>query len=135
VAKLEMIKGISSEHRTILRNECAINSVSALLKAGTTPAGRDAIAEMTGAETSLVLEWLHQADLTRIKGIGREYVGLLNAVSIKTLSDLKRQSAEDLYVTMDSVNGNHCLVHRLPTLEMVIDWIEQANELSPTISE
>ena len=135
MGKLEMIKGLSKEYRTILRNECDINSVSALLRAGTTPAGRDAIAETAGVETSLVLEWVHQGDLTRIKGIGREYVGLLNAVTVKTLADLRKQSPEELYATMDSVNGHHGLVHRLPTLEMIIDWIEQANEISPTVSE
>ena len=135
MAKLEMIKGISAEHRAALRGECAINSVSALLRAGTTAAGRDAIAETVGVDSSLVLQWIHQADLTRIKGIGREYIGLLNAVTVTTLAGLKRQSPEELYAAMGMVNGNYGLVHRLPTLEMVIDWIEQANEISPIISE
>jgi len=133
VARLETIKSLSEEHNKLLRDECDINSASALLKAGATPADRQMIAEMVGVDPSLVLEWLHQADLAQIKGIGREYLGLLSSIGVRTLDELKQQNPEILHPTMEETNGNEELVHRLPTLEMVSDWVEQANEISPMI--
>lgn len=135
MARLETIKSLSEEHNKLLRDECDIHSASALLKAGETPAKRQMIAEMIGVEPSLVLEWLHQADLAQIKGIGRTYLGLLSAIDVRTLDDLKQQNPETLYQTLEEANGNEELVHRLPTLEMVGDWVEQANEISPVTKE
>ena len=133
MARLETIKSLSEEHNKLLRDECDINSASALLKAGATPADRQMIAEMVGVAPSLVLEWLHQADMAQVKGIGREYLGLLSSIGVRNLDDLKQQNPETLHQTMEESNGNEELVHRLPTLEMVTDWVEQANEISPMI--
>ena len=135
MARLETIKSLSEEHNKLLRYECGINSTSALLKAGATPTKRKVIAKAIGVKPSLVLEWLHQADLVQIKGIGRTYLGLLSAIDVRTLNDLKKQNPETLYRTLEEANGSEELVHRLPTLEMVGDWVEQANEISPATKE
>ena len=135
MTRLETIKSLSEEHNKLLRDECDINSASALLKAGATPTKRQMIAETIGVEPSLVLEWIHQADLAQIKGIGRTYLGLLSAIDVRTLDDLKQQNPEILYQILEETNGNEDLVHRLPTLEMLGDWVEQANEISPVTKE
>ena len=135
MTRLETIKSLSEEHNKLLRDECDINSASALLKAGATPTKRQMIAETIGVEPSLVLEWIHQADLAQIKGIGRTYLGLLSAIDVRTLDDLKQQNPEILYQILEETNGNEDLVHRLPTLEMLDDWVEQANEISPVTKE
>lgn len=135
MARLEMIKSINEIHRRLLKETCEINSVAALLKAGATVKGRELLATMIGVPHALVLEWIHQADLTRVKGIGKEYLALLNALEIKTLKQLKQQTAESLCEKMQEINRNHDLVRRLPTLEMISDWVEQANEIFPTVQE
>jgi len=130
-----MIKGLSEEHRELLREMCVINSLAALLKAGATAEGRDTLAARLNVPRPVVLDWLHQADLLRVKGIGKEYLALLNALGIKTLRQLRQQTAENLCNEMKKINENHRLVRRLPTVEMVSDWVEQANELTPSLSE
>jgi len=135
VARLEMIKGINEAYGDVLRETCAINSVAALLKVGATPEGCKFLAATLNVPHTVVLDWLHQADLFRVKGIGKEYLALLNALGIKTLEQLRHQTAEVLCERMRRINRNHHLVRRLPTLEMVSDWIEQANELTPMAPE
>lgn len=135
MARLEMIKSIDEMHSGLLRETCEINSVAALLKAGATLEGRESLATMIGVPYAVVLDWMHQADLTRVKGIGKEYLALLNALGIKTLEQLKQQTAESLCEKIQEVNRNHHLVRRVPTLEMVSDWVEQANEIFPMVQE
>lgn len=135
MARLEMIKGIDKGCADLLRETCAINSVTALLKAGATPEGREFLAAALNVPCEGIIQWLHQADMFRVKGVGKEYLALLNEVGVKTLDQLRQQAAETLCERMRQVNGNHRLVRRLPTLEMVNDWIEQANELTPILPE
>ena len=135
MARLEMIKSIGETHCRLLRETCQINSVAALLRAGATRDERGALAERLGVPSVVVLGWVNQADLTRVKGIGQEYLILLDAVGIGTLEHLKRQTAESLHGKMEELNGNDHIVRRLPTLEMVSDWVEQANEMCPTVQE
>jgi predicted flap endonuclease-1-like 5' DNA nuclease len=135
VTRLETIRSLGDEHSRLLRNKCHINSISALLRAGATPRDRQVLAESIGVDPSLVLEWVRQADLAQIKGIGREYLGLLNAIGVETLDELGLQNPETLCQRMEETNGNEGLVNRLPTLEMVGDWVEQANEMSPVVKE
>ena len=135
MAKLETIKCIGQEYLQLLRETCQINSVAGLLRAGDTPDGRCSIADAIGVEVDVVKQWVHQADLVRIKGVGREYVGLLDTIGVKTLNHLRQHTPETLYHKLEETNGHHHLVRRLPTPEMVTDWLEQANELSPTIPE
>ena len=135
MVKLETIQGVHQAHADLLREMCAINSVAALLKAGATPEGRESLAAALNVPPAVVLDWVHQADMSRVKGVGRGYLSLLNALGIRTLAQLRQQVAENLYARMCECNKNHRLVRRSPTLEMVSDWIEQAGELTPTVSE
>jgi len=135
VTKLETIKCIGAEYFQLLHDTCDIHSVTALLRAGDTADGRNWIADSIGVEIEEVIRWIHQADLVRIKGIGREYVGLLDAIGVRTLNQLRQHTPESLYQKLDETNGHRHLVRRLPTPEMVTDWLEQANELSPTMPD
>lgn len=133
MAKLETIKCIGGEYYELLHETCEIHSVATFLKAGSTPDGRQAIADAIGVEVEMIVEWIHQADLIRIKGVGKEYAGLLNTIGINTLNQLRQHTPETLYEKIEETNNNQHLVRRLPTPEMVTDWLEQANELIPTI--
>jgi len=133
VARLETVKGISDDHAALLRDKAGVNSISALLKAGSKRAGREKLAKTTGIDLRLILEWVHRADLMRVKGVGREYAGLLEEIGIDTVKELKHRVPENLYQGLQEVNNNKHLVRRLPTMEMVADWIEQASEIPPSV--
>jgi len=133
VAKLETIKSLSKQHADLLRDNGRITSISVLLKVGARPAGRQRLAEAAGVDPDEVLVWVHLADLLRIKGIGQEYLSLLGVVGVHTVEQLKVSSPHDLYQALKEANSSSNMVSRLPTPEMIADWIEQASELPPSI--
>jgi len=68
-------------------------------------------------------------DLYRVNGIGSEYSGLLEVAGVDTVPELAQRNAANLTETLAEANASRNLVRRLPTLEMVTDWIEQAKKL------
>ncbi|NPA07222.1 MAG: DUF4332 domain-containing protein [Chloroflexi bacterium] len=100
-----------------------------LLEKGGTPQGRKAIAERTQISPKLILEWVNHVDLFRIKGIGPEYADLLEAAGVDTVVDLARRNPENLYQRLQEVNQAKHLVRRMPSLEQVRAWIEQARTM------
>ena len=133
MAKLETIEGIGSVYGEKLR-EKGIGTVEALLEAGATPAGRQELEEKTGIGHALILEWVNLADLMRIKGIGEEYSDLLEEAGVDTVKELRHRVPENLHQKVVEINEAKKLVRRLPTLQMVADWVEQAKTLPPRVT-
>ncbi len=132
MAKLEVIEGIGPVYAEKLRDN-GIRTIEALLEAGATPRGRDALEEKTGIYHALILEWVNLADLMRIKGVGEEYSDLLEEAGVDTIKELRHRVPEHLYRAIVDVNQAKRLVRRLPTLKMVADWVQQAKTLSPKV--
>lgn len=133
MAKLETIEGIGPLYAQKLRDS-GIGTVEALLEAGATPAGRQALEAKTGIGHALILEWVNLADLMRIKGIGEEYSDLLEEAGVDTVRELRNRVPDHLYQAVVRVNESKRLVRRLPTLRMVADWVEQARRLPPKVT-
>jgi DNA polymerase/3'-5' exonuclease PolX len=129
VAPLQALEVIDEKHARTLRNKAGITSIAGLLKAGARSKGRQKLAEMTGISIDLISTWVHMADLLRVKGIGREYVHLLQVVGVDTVKKLQRENPENLFQNLQLVNKARHYVQRLPTTEMIADWIEQAKEM------
>lgn len=70
----------------------------------------------------------------RINGIGSEYADLLAAAGVDTVKSLRRRNAANLMAMVTQVNAKRRAVQRLPTVEMVQGWIDEANELEPTVA-
>ena len=104
------------------------------MEAGATPKGRDELAEKTGIDKSLILEWVNLADLYRIKGIGEEYSDLLEEAGVDTVVELAQRNPENLHEKLSAVNAEKKLVRRVPSLEEVQDWVEQAKALPRVIT-
>jgi len=68
-------------------------------------------------------------NLIRIEGISGEYSDLLEEAGVDTVVELSRRDPEKLYAKLVEVNEKKKLVRRLPTLEMVTSWVEQAKKL------
>ena len=128
-----LIEGIGETYARQLKM-IGISTTEALLERGSTPNGRDEIAEKSGISGKLVLEWVNRADLFRIKGVGEEYSDLLENAGVDTVVELAQRKPENLYEKMVSVNQAKKLVRKLPTLEQVKSWVEQAKKLPRVVT-
>ena len=125
---IKEIEGIGPSYAEKLA-ALVIKTTGDLLKAGRTPEGRRELAEKTGIPLRLILRWVNLADLIRIEGISGEYSDLLEEAGVDTVVELSRRDPEKLYAKLVEVNEKKKLVRRLPTLEMVTSWVEQAKKL------
>lgn len=106
-----------------------IKTTDSLLEQGATPKGREDLETATGIGHALILKWVNRVDLYRINGVGSEYSDLLEIAGVDTVPELAQRNAANLTATLAEANAARNLVRRLPTLEMVTDWIEQAKSL------
>jgi ribosomal protein L31 len=127
------IEGIGEVYARRLK-DAGIPTPEALLQQGSTPKGRQEIAEKTGISGKLILEWINHVDLSRVKGIGSEWADLLEAAGVDTVPELAQRSAENLHARLIEVNQQKKLVRQLPTLSLVEGWIEQAKQLPRAIT-
>lgn len=133
MARIIDIEGIGPVYAEKLA-AAGITTVEALLKAGASPKGREALEEETGIGHKLILEWVNLADLFRIKGVGEEYSDLLEEAGVDTVPELAQRNAENLYAKLQEVNAAKELVRRLPTQSQVADWIGQAKNLDRVVT-
>ena len=130
--KLENVEGIGDVYGAKLR-EAGIRSIASLLDKGSTPQGRQEIAEKSGISGKRILTWINHADLKRIKGVERQYSELLEAAGVDTVMELAQRNPENLLQKMLETNEEKRLVRRPPSHSMVQKWIEQAKQLPRVI--
>jgi predicted flap endonuclease-1-like 5' DNA nuclease len=106
-----------------------IKTTADLLEAGSTPRGREELAEKTGIPPKLILEWINLSDLLRIKGVAEEYSDLLEEAGVKTVPELSTRNPENLHAKMIKINEEKRLVRRTMSQEQVRNWIEYAKKL------
>ena len=70
----------------------------------------------------------------RIKGMGANYVGLLRAVGMMTVRELKYRNPANLARAIAEANDKKRLVRVLPSSRLVERWVEQAKKLPIKIS-
>lgn len=133
MAKLVQIEGVGPAYAAKLE-EIGISTTDQLLQRGATPQGRKEIAEQTGISPTLILRWVNQADLFRIKGVGEEYADLLEAAGVDTVPELAQRNPANLYQKLVEVNQEKKLVRRLPTEDQVRDWVAQAAQLPRVVT-
>jgi predicted flap endonuclease-1-like 5' DNA nuclease len=133
MAKIIDIEGIGKVYAEKLA-DAGLTTVEALLKAGASPKGRQALEEKTGISGKLILEWVNLADLFRIKGVGEEYSDLLEEAGVDTVPELAQRNAENLYAKLAETNAAKKLVRRLPSQSQVADWVEQAKALPRVVT-
>lgn len=127
------IEGIGKKYAEDLKN-AGVKSTEQLLETCATPQGRKTLAETTGISEKLILEWTNLADLFRIKGVGEEYSDLLEEAGVDTVVELAKRRPDNLLAKMAEINEGKKLVHRLPVLTQVTDWVEQAKKLPRIIT-
>ena len=120
--KLENVEGIGEVYGAQLR-AAGVGSIAALLSQGSTPQGRQQIAEKSGLSPKRILTWINHADLKRVRGVGRQYAELLEAAGVDTVVELAQRRADNLHQKMLEVYREKRLVRRPPALSMVEGWI------------
>lgn len=87
------------------------------------------LADQTGIGISLLDKWSASADLTRIGGVGDEYMALLNGLGVATIEAMARQDAGDLRQRAVAVNEETELVEVIPSEKTFSIWIERSTHL------
>ena len=127
------ISGIEPDVATTLK-KVGIRTTARLLEAAKDPKGRARLAEKTGLSGKDILCWANMADRMRIKGVGEDYAGLLQAAGVDTVKELKYRNPERLAKAMAEANIKRKLVRVLPSNRAVVRWIEHAKKLPMKIT-
>lgn len=133
MTQLTEIEGIGQAYAARLQ-AAGIDSIEALLEAGATPQGREELEEKTGIAHKLILAWVNRADLMRIKGVGEEYADLLEESGVDTVKELRNRNPQNLHQALREANEQKKRVRRLPGLDQVAGWVEQARSLPPKVT-
>jgi predicted flap endonuclease-1-like 5' DNA nuclease len=114
--------------------EAGVPTTEALLEAGATPHGREALAQKTGIGEGLILKWVNRADLFRVRGIGEQYSDLLAASGVETVLELAQRVPVHLHRKVVEANETKKVVRHVPSLEHVAEWVETAGRLPRVVS-
>jgi hypothetical protein len=109
-------------------NKLGIKSTGKLLERGASPSDRREIAREVGVSESLVESWVIYSNFYLVKGLDKDYVGMLMASGVCSLIEL------GTYTPGDLLKGLACLKSgrdglKLPTINQLADWIKQARDL------
>jgi predicted flap endonuclease-1-like 5' DNA nuclease len=111
-----------------------IRTTSRLLEAAKSPKDRQELAARTGLDERCILRCANMADRVRIKGIGEDYAGLLEAAGVDTVRELTYRNPVNLARAMQEANRQRKLVRVPPSEKTIGRWIEYARTLPLKIS-
>jgi hypothetical protein len=123
------VAGISPLHSALLREQAGVRTAEDLLEKGATPQGRSDLAGQTGLSEKLITKWVRRADLMRVEGVGEERGELLESAGVRSVAELSRRNAVNLYRKLKAINAERGLVKQLPSIDQVKNWVVQAKKL------
>jgi predicted flap endonuclease-1-like 5' DNA nuclease len=129
LAEIEGIGPVNAEKLL----KAGVRGTNGLLQAAGFKKGRQELAKATGFAPKTILEWVNRADLFRVKGIGTQYSDLLEAAGVDTVPELAQRKPEALLEAMTKANAKKSLVHQLPALSLVKDWVKNAKSLKRAV--
>lgn len=125
---LETIKGIGPGYAKRF-NMAGIAGISALLMKTSTKEAIDEIAAKTGFTADQIAQWRKQADLTRVKGVGDSYLGLLHRAEIWTIPQFAKGDAGKIAERMKKMDMPG-MPDQIPGSDQVSTWIGEAKKLA-----
>src|SRR5947209_16141705 len=111
-----------------------IRTTAKLLEAAKSPRGRKQLAGKVKLDQKKLLRWANIADKLRIKGMGKEYAGLLREVGVDTVKELRYRNPAKLARSMAEANKRRKLVRFLPSEKLITRWVEHARKLPQKIT-
>jgi len=133
MSKLSKIEGVGDSYAQKLQ-ESGITSGEILLEKGSSSQGRKEIAEKSGISEKLILKWVNQVDLARIKGVSEEYAELLEVAGVDSIPELAQRNPENLLESLTRANSDKNMVRKLPAISQVTGWVDQAKTLPKIVS-
>jgi predicted flap endonuclease-1-like 5' DNA nuclease len=130
--KVEFVEGIGPVYGGKLI-DAGVETVLDLLSRGATRKGRAELVEATGIAAGLVMKWVNQADLFRVKGVGKQFGELLEAAGVDTVPELAQRNPLNLFNKLSEVNAEKKLAGRSPFQSEVESWVAQAKDLPRVI--
>lgn len=131
--KIAEIEGIGKSYAGKLE-KAGVSTTGGLLKRGATKKGRKELAETTGISEKLILTWCNNADLMRIKGVGKQFAELLEEAGVDTIKELRTRNVANLAAKMKEVNEKKNISRTSPAASMVQRWVDEAKGMEPSIS-
>jgi predicted flap endonuclease-1-like 5' DNA nuclease len=128
MSKLDKIEGVGEKYANKLK-DAGISSTDVLLEKCATSQGRSELADKSGISSMLILKWVNQVDLARIRGISEEYGELLERAGVDSVPELSHRNPENLYNNLVKVNDEKKLVRKLPSESQISKWVEEAKTL------
>jgi predicted flap endonuclease-1-like 5' DNA nuclease len=122
------IDGLGADEVKALK-AMGIRTTEKLLEAAKDPKGRKLLNEKTKIDEQRLLAFANAADHMRIKGMGKNYIGLLRAAGVNTVRELQYRNPEHLAKAMAEANKKRRMVRFLPPLKLVNRWIDYAKKL------
>lgn len=109
--------------------EAGVRTLNQLLEHGSTSTARMRLADETQLDDGSIKQWVHEADLMRVKGVGPELAHLLCQVGVFTVPKLAYRSRDSLYT--DLVDGNYTkhIMRRIPGTDELHELITNAKHL------
>ena len=133
MAHITKIEGIGDTYAEKL-GSTGIKTTDDLLLKAADKKGRETIAAGTGISEIVLLKWVNQADLQRVKGVGEEYGELLERSGVDSVPELAQRNAANLSAKMAEVNKTLNLTGSVPSETTVASWIEHAKTLDRLVS-
>jgi predicted RecB family nuclease len=130
---ISAIEDIGADDAEALKS-VGIRTTEKLLEAAKSPKGRKLLAAQTELNEKRLLRWANIADKLRIRGMGREYAGLLCEVGVDTVKELRYRNPARLAKSMAEANKRRKLVRFLPSEKLVTRWVEHARRLPQKIT-
>ncbi len=125
MAKLEKLIGIGDKQVARLI-KAGIKDTDALLRKGSTPDGRAELAAATKIGSRRIADWVHRADLIRIKGIDDDYARLLLRAGVAGVVDLSTRNPMELAGEVEIAAAIERMAKKTPRAATLSNWIEQA---------
>jgi hypothetical protein len=110
-----------------------VSTLEKFLLRASLPVGRQSISNESRLNEKLILKWVHQADMFRIKGLAGNKAELLGAVGVTNLRELSKGNPEKLFKSMSEINAKKHIVQRVPGLLQIKRWIEEAKKMTPMV--
>jgi predicted flap endonuclease-1-like 5' DNA nuclease len=129
---IDELRGASKDLVSKLKEQ-GISDVEQLLAAAKTTAARTSLAKTVGVDAKMILELANKADLARIKGVAGAFSDLLEEAGVDTVKELASRVPTSLAAKLETVNKEKKISGRMPTADMVTDWISQAKALPKTL--
>ena len=130
---ISTIEEIGVDEVTALKS-VGIRTTDGLLEAAKSPKGRKLLAASAKLDEKKLLRWANIADKLRIKGMGKEYAGLLREAGVDTVKELKYRNPAKLAQTMAEANKKRKMVRFLPSEKLVTRGVEHARKLPQKIT-